>query len=84
MIVTDREPSPAKDVLDPTPPRCQGMLECAERCCAPMRCPRPATARITFSCLGKGCDRAVVVLLMCTVCADHADTEAPPPTRRPL
>jgi hypothetical protein len=70
---------------DPTlSPRCQAMLQCAEACCDPVPCARPASARVTFPCSTPGCQCAYRVLLLCTVCAEQVEDAEPGITRRPL
>lgn len=86
MTITDfagTEPAiiPATSTV---PPRCQGMLECPERCCDPVPCPRPAAARVSLACRRNGCDHGADLLLMCERCSEHADAIGPVLARRPL
>ena len=62
--------------------RCEAMLQCEDKCCDPVRCQRPAAARVSFRCDTPECGRASHVLLLCAPCADQ--TPATQHTRRPL
>lgn len=83
-IATIAEPETAVAVALEPEPRCEAMLQCAEQCCQPQPCDRPAAARVSFACRTPTCDRASHVLLLCADCADVAAAGTPPPTRRPL
>jgi hypothetical protein len=54
-------------------PQCQALLQCAEQCCDPQPCERPATTRVSFRCASGQCDHASDLLLLCTVCTTQAD-----------
>jgi hypothetical protein len=81
MTDTITEPVGAAVTLDPVP-RCEALLQCADKCCDPAPCGRPAVARVSFECTTAGCERASHVLLLCASCADQ--TAATQRTRRPL
>lgn len=82
MNVTERESAAA--VTDAYTPECQSLLQCAERCCPPVRCTRPAVARVSFACDTTGCEHVSHCLLLCAACAEQAAANTPAPTARPL